>query len=533
MSRSKTVYSWIALGIACLSFCPRPAAGQIFAGDYFASQVLEFNSDGNFRRTVDPSGAALLDGPAGMTCGEGSDLFVTSQNINNTTGNLGSVLRYDWRTGEFQGVFASLPNAGPSGLLYDRATNSLYVSEFGNGSPDSGKEIVRYNATTGAEIARFGIDVTGSALSGMAMDANGNLYVANFNKLTVTKFDPANNYAATPFAAIDYGIGINGLAFDRSGNLNVATMGYAAYFLPHAVYQFDSAGNPAGALMSELNFPSGLTLDGDGNLLVANMGDYSANSGSVGKYDPVNHTVVKANFLTAGPYFAPSSVAVAPNTAFWTGSGSDSLPNSWKNSDNWTHAAPSAAAAICFAAPATGGHVANENDFDAGTTFGGITFSRDAPAYTLEGNKIKLAGPVVNQSDVDTQTIGLEMELVAGGGLFDTGPKDVAVTGAITGNGSLVKQGGGTLTLVAEPSYTGSTTVAAGTLIVEGALTHSPNIAVERDAKLIAASIVADSLTIGGGPSGASVNAVPEPSAIVLALVAGFGFTIYKLRRRR
>ena len=47
---------------------------------------------------------------------------------------------------------------------------------------------------------------------------------------------------------------------------------------------------------------------------------------------------------------------------------------------------------------------------------------------TCEGNSILLGGPVTNQSG-STQTIGLAMQLVAGGGTFNTAAGNSAVTG--------------------------------------------------------------------------------------------------------
>jgi hypothetical protein len=52
-------------------------------------------------------------------------------------------------------------------------------------------------------------------------------------------------------------------------------------------------------------------------------------------------------------------------------------------------------------------------------------------------------------------------------------PFDIALTGNLTGNGTLTKTGGGNLTLGGTASYSGATSVNAGTLLVNGALTAS------------------------------------------------------------
>jgi autotransporter-associated beta strand protein len=520
MSRLQTVCCWFGLAVALLVLSPFSAVGQILVADWYSEsteQVVEFNNDGTISRAFTTPSLALQV-PAGMAVGAGSDLFISSQGT-------GEVLRYDWRTGAFVGAFASNLYA-PSGLLYDPASNSLYVNQFGN---LNGEEIVRYNATTGDVIARFGVgNYTGA---GMAMDANGKLYVSDVYSNTITRFDPANHYAPSPFAQISNIAGINGLAFDNDGNLNV-TAGLLAP--PHAIYQVDAQGVSAPAITSGLNFPSGIALGADGNLLVANMGNYSPDSGSVGKYDPNLHTVIDQNFLTNGDYFAPSAVALEPNTAFWTGGAAGTASDSWKNADNWWHAPPANGAAVCFGAIADGAHTTNNNDFDPLTAFGGITFTRDAPAYILAGNSIKLAGPVINQSDVETQTISLGLELISGGGLFDTGANNIAVGGDLSGSGALVKRGTGTLTLGGAHNTAASTTVVAGMLDVAGTL-NSTTITVAGGAQLTAAAIIADTLTIGGPADAACRNprSVPEPGTFVLVLLAGLTFVTFPVRRRR
>ena len=95
------------------------------------------------------------------------------------------------------------------------------------------------------------------------------------------------------------------------------------------------------------------------------------------------------------------------------------------------------------------------------------------------------------------------------------------------GSLGLTKNGGGTLTIVGVSDYTGDTNVNAGTLIVND-LTASPNVFVGTGATLIAHSIVADTLTIGGG----QVVAVPEPATWIMLVLAGFAMLASKKRCR-
>jgi autotransporter-associated beta strand protein len=144
--------------------------------------------------------------------------------------------------------------------------------------------------------------------------------------------------------------------------------------------------------------------------------------------------------------------------------------DNWSALGNWDGDAPPVSGiAVTFGALAAGGHATNQNDLAAGTQINGITYGSAATAYSLQGNSILLGGAVTNQSGSD-ETIGLAMQLVAGGGTFDTGSQNMTLAQSISGSGiPLVKLGAGSLTLAAGNTYTGGTTVSQGTLLVSNA----------------------------------------------------------------
>jgi autotransporter-associated beta strand protein len=515
MSRLHVVWSWIGLGISSLVLFPLAAAGQILLCDRISNQILEYNLNGSFLRNVVGTDSPLPDGPSGMAFGTGNDLFVSSIND-------GRVLRYNWKTGAAAATPFATGLNGPSGVLFDKSTNSLYVSEFGN---FDGHEIVRFDATSGQETGRFDAG-TGGGFAGMALGNDGKLYVSNFYLGQVLKFDPANT--ATPpvvFASNSALQGSNGLLFDSSGKLDVVGL------LSQNVYQFNANGTSAKELIptatQALYFPADAVLDPDGNLLVSCLGNNSDPRipfapGYVGKFNAATGAAINVNFILSANDFQPTAMLIEPY-AVWTGG---MTGNRWTSAANWGGSPPLDPAAVRFGSTTTGGFVTTNNDFAAGTQFNGITFTGDNTSYTLAGKAIKLGGPVVNQSAIN-QTVNLDMEIVLGGGTFDTGANNITIGGKISGTGSLTKTGSGILTLNGDLSYTGSTTVTSGSLIVEGALTQSPDITVTgAETHLRAASIVAETLTINSGTNAGSAQSVPEPSAIVLALLGGLGLLL-------
>jgi fibronectin-binding autotransporter adhesin len=128
------------------------------------------------------------------------------------------------------------------------------------------------------------------------------------------------------------------------------------------------------------------------------------------------------------------------------------------------------------------------------------------------------------------------------GGDPDTAATIGDVTLADNASGGLTKQGLGTLTLTGALTYTGDTTVEAGTLDVT-VLNSSADTLVKADATLTADYIEQNSLTVdaggkviikplAGGASVAGLTAVPEPSTITLLVLAGLGL-LFAARRKK
>jgi autotransporter-associated beta strand protein len=182
---------------------------------------------------------------------------------------------------------------------------------------------------------------------------------------------------------------------------------------------------------------------------------------------------------------AAACLSLAPaqaQTKTWTGNhnggNGGGSNNRWSRGDNWAGGvAPSSGDALVFSG--TKRLTSNDNNL-SNFTFNGITFDSSAGAFTLSGNSITLSGNLTNNS-TNTQTVSLAMAL-SGVRTFNALAGDLAVGGVMSGAGGVTKSGANTLTLTANNTYTGATTIAAGTLQLgsgdtSGALSTSSSIA--------------------------------------------------------
>lgn len=145
-----------------------------------------------------------------------------------------------------------------------------------------------------------------------------------------------------------------------------------------------------------------------------------------------------------------------PNVS-WTGGGANDL---WSTAANWSGTV-SSDAALTFGASA---RTTPSNDL-AGAAFPGISFEAGAPAYTLGGNALRLTGDIINSS-ASHQTIQMPLALSSLGEMrIDTGASGITLGGPVTGSAAtLVKTGGGNLTISGSVGFGGDITMEEGTL---------------------------------------------------------------------
>lgn len=99
-----------------------------------------------------------------------------------------------------------------------------------------------------------------------------------------------------------------------------------------------------------------------------------------------------------------------------------------------------------------------------------------------------------------TTTLSGPIDLASGAATFEvnTNAPLLRLTGAIGGSGNLAKAAAGTLEIASTSNYTGSTTISAGSLVVNGSLTSTSGVAVGTGTRLAGSGTIAAALSGAG-----------------------------------
>ena len=146
--------------------------------------------------------------------------------------------------------------------------------------------------------------------------------------------------------------------------------------------------------------------------------------------------------------------------SLWVGLGSN---NNWSTVANWAiDRVPTPFTSIYFGnAP----RLSAFNNLVADTPYNGITFNYSAGAYTLSGNSFMLYSGGITNNSTNLQIIANNIAISGTNGIpIACNTADIALSGIISGANSLVKTGTATLNLIRSNTYTGGTTISAGTI---------------------------------------------------------------------
>ena len=144
----------------------------------------------------------------------------------------------------------------------------LYVS-----LPLSSNAVITYDLSLGSATAirnsqqTFASGTVVAAPQGMAIEQQGNVFVANQLNYSISKFDPSGTLLATigSAASLNYPMG---LALDSAGTLYAANYGSGP--AANSVARFDAGGNFVASMTAQIDRPLGVAVDTSGHLFVGN-----------------------------------------------------------------------------------------------------------------------------------------------------------------------------------------------------------------------------------------------------------------------
>ena len=417
--------------------------GNVYIADTFNDRVREVSATTGDITTIAGTGAAgssgdgglataaELDLPTGVAVDTNGNVYI-SDLINNVVREVikatGDIIAYAGSgTAGYSGDGGSATAAKlthPEQLALD-TKNNLYIADTGNNVVreviEATGEIITYAGTGTAGTSGDGGLATAAELSGpygVAVDPSGNVYIATNKGNVVREVDATTKDIST-----------------------IAGTGTAG---------FSGDGGPATA--AELNDPLGLAVDNNGNLVIA---------------DGLNSRVRLVSFQ---------------NSDTWSGGGTTS---NWTDKNNWVgKTVPTPGETLIFPSGA-----ANFNSVDdipnlaidalqIGATYNLTDLNGDA--LDLDGNLTVTGGDTTYDipTDLDAQPVSMAAQSV--GALAAAAPAVVrtitvdqnaqlTLRSDLDGLGGLVKAGPGKLIIVNATTYTGSTTLSAGTLTIENA----------------------------------------------------------------
>ena len=330
----------LSLGLAAAP--ARAQTQDLFVSNDGTNTISRFagTGPGTFSTTAttlsDPN--MTLNGPRGLVFDSRGDLFAANFNstrsgVNNGNGNTITEFAAGTTPGTLGAGTVALTGGltGPEGLAFD-SHGDLFAANANSGSITE----FAFTPGTGTTPGTFGAGtaaLTGlSAPGGLAFDAKGDLFAANLNSSTITEFAFTPGTGTTPgtfgagmtFATSASGLsGPRGLVFDSRGDLFAANIQNSTI----TKFAFNAVSGTFGAGTNftdpSLGAPFGLAFDARGDLFAVNVSGsitefaFTAGTGTtpdtLGAGMVVETGLSSPRFLTFGPS-APPAVPEASTT---------------------------------------------------------------------------------------------------------------------------------------------------------------------------------------------------------------------------
>lgn len=254
-------------------------------------------TDGTFGTALNPS-AVTFRTPRGLAFDAAGNLYLADAGSNKirliSSAGIVSTFAGSGVVGSANGTGTAATFSAPSSVVVDPVSGNIFVADINN-------EVIRKITSAGVVTTFAGtagvlgnVDGAGTAAQfntpyGLAVDASGNIYVADQGNNEIRKITPAGvvtTLAGSGLPTFANGTGTaasfngpTGLILDKTGNIFVADRGNNRIRMvtqAGVVTTFAGSGT-AGAVngtgvAAQFNGPSGITIDGSGNLYIADAG---------------------------------------------------------------------------------------------------------------------------------------------------------------------------------------------------------------------------------------------------------------------
>ncbi len=289
-------------------------AGNVYVVDTNNSRIQKFTAAGVYLTQWGSlgTGDGQLNRPAGVAADAVGNIYVTDNDnhrIQKFTATGGFLANWG-SVGSGNGQFIN-----PEGIAVDAAGN-VYIADFNNNRIQKFSSAgAALSEPPAAFLLKWGSFAYGSGNGefsvpyGVATDAAGNVYVADYNNYRIQKFSNAGTYL-TQWGTPGIGNGqFNlpiGVATDAAGNV------YVADHNNHRLQKFSNAGTyltqwgTPGSGNGQFSYPDGVATDAAGNVYVADAGNHRIQKFSgTGTYLTQWGTFGSGN----GQFFNPTGVA--------------------------------------------------------------------------------------------------------------------------------------------------------------------------------------------------------------------------------
>jgi sugar lactone lactonase YvrE len=265
------------------------ALGNVFLTDQNNARIRKVTRGGIISSVFVSSGTVLTSASALATDASGSLYFVSGGTVQklDTTGTLTKIAGGGISVAQEGRPANTVDFYGPSALAVDSA-GSVYIADLSRVWKVTADGILHVFAGTGAQSSGGdGGPATAAQFdypSAIAVDASGNVYIADGNIRKVSTDGIINSLAPTPFFC-------RGVAVDAAGNVYVTDQSYSRIFTITAnganriagtgIAGYSGDGGPPAA--AQLNGPISLAVDPDGNLFISDTSNHRIRKISFGQ----------------------------------------------------------------------------------------------------------------------------------------------------------------------------------------------------------------------------------------------------------